>query len=205
MPVAAYAEHQRAARYLPPCSSLTRRTVPRDAHDAVAGPSCGSGPHQPDDAATAFDSCYSVAPNRTCIIRLLIFVIALQVVPALALAQPVACPQFFPGGQPPALLNPRLAQRTTLLCNDACATLASGVTHGPIWSAEHPTAASLDAARGTPRQGEFHPEDRLPPADQAQLENYRRSGYDRGHMAPSGDMPDEQAQQQSFLLANMVP
>ena len=130
---------------------------------------------------------------------------ALLVAPAAVLAQPAACPRFFPGGQPPALANPRLAQRTTLLCNDAYAVLASGVTHGPIWSAEHPTAASLDAARETPRQGEFHPEDRLPIADQAQLEDYRRSGYDRGHMAPSGDMPDEQAQQQSFSLANMVP
>ena len=137
-------------------------------------------------------------------IRLITFSIILLAAPA-ALAQSARCPQFFSSGQPPALANPRLAQRTTLLCNDAYAALASGVTHGPIWSAEHPTAASLDAARGTPRQGEFHAEDRLPQADQAQLEDYSRSGYDRGHMAPSGDMPDEQAQQQTFSLANMVP
>ena len=129
----------------------------------------------------------------------------LLALPVAASAQQVACPQFFPGGQPPVLVNARLAQRTTLLCNDVYAVLASGVTHGPIWSAEHPTAATLDAAHGMPRQGEFHPEDRLPPADQAQLEDYSHSGYDRGHMAPSGDMPDEQAQQQSFSLANMVP
>src|SRR3954469_4329716 len=38
---------------------------------------------------------------------------------ASSLAQPASCPQFFPGGQAPALTNPRLAQRTTLLCNDA--------------------------------------------------------------------------------------
>ncbi len=65
--------------------------------------------------------------------------------------------------------------------------------------------ASLEAARGTPREGQFHPDDRLPFADQAQLVDYRRSGYDRGHMTPSGDMPDEHAQQQTFSLANMVP
>jgi hypothetical protein len=60
-------------------------------------------------------------------------------VPVAALAQAPACPQFFPGGQPPALVNSRLAQRTTLLCNDAYAALASGVTHGAVWSAEHPS------------------------------------------------------------------
>src|SRR3954453_2035626 len=122
------------------------------------------------------------------------------------LAQPpTACPQFFAGGQPPALVNSRLAQRTTLLCNDAYAVLASGVTHGPIWSAERPTAATVAAARDTVRESQFYPDPRLPAADQAQLEDYRRSGFDRGHMTPSGDMPDGQAQQQSFSLANMVP
>lgn len=139
------------------------------------------------------------------IIRLFTLILAMLACPAVAFAQFASCPQFFPGGQPPALLNPRLAQRATLLCNDAYAVLASGATHGALWSAEHPTAASLDAARGTPRQGEFHADDRLPPADRAELDDYRRSRYERGHMAPSGDMPDEPAQQQSFSLANMVP
>lgn len=137
--------------------------------------------------------------------RLLPLILALVAVPAVAFAQPAACQQFFPDGQPPALVNPRLGQRTTLLCNDAYAVLASGITHGALWSAEHPTTESLAAARSTPRQGAFHPDDRLPPDDQAQLDDYRRSGYDRGHMTPSSDMPDDQAQQQSFSLANMVP
>lgn len=137
-------------------------------------------------------------------VRFLLVALALLASPAAAFAQP-ACPQFFAAGQPPTLTNPRLAQRTTLLCNDAYAVLASGVTHGALWSAEHLTAASVDAARDTPRQGNFHPEDRLPPSDQAQLDDYRRSGFDRGHMAPSGDMPDAGSMQQSFSLANMVP
>ncbi len=136
--------------------------------------------------------------------RILSLALAL-LAPVAALAQAPACPRFFPGGEAPALVNPRLAQRTTLLCSDAYAVLASGLTHGALWSAEHPTAASLEAARGTPREGQFHPEDRLPWADQAQLDDYRRSGYDRGHITPSGDMPDKNAQQQTFSLANMVP
>ncbi|MCQ8239906.1 DNA/RNA non-specific endonuclease [Rhizosaccharibacter radicis] len=118
---------------------------------------------------------------------------------------PYACPQFFPGGVAPSLVNPKLAPRTTLLCNDAYAVMASGISHGPLWSAEHPTAASIAAARRLRRDGEFAADDRLPAADRAQLSDYRNSGYDRGHMSPSGDMPDPEAQGQSFLLSNMVP
>ena len=77
-----------------------------------------------------------------------------------ALAQ--ECPQFFPSGQSPILTNPKLGQRITLLCNDAYAALACGVTHGAVWSAEHLTAASLEAARHVRREGEFHAEDRRP-------------------------------------------
>jgi endonuclease G, mitochondrial len=117
----------------------------------------------------------------------------------------VLCPALFAGGQPPALLNPKLGQRTQGLCFDAFAVLASGVTRGPLWSAEHPTAASLAAARGTARVNLFHPEDALPIEDRAELADYARSGFDRGHMTPSGDMPDAAAQQQSFTLANVVP
>ena len=124
--------------------------------------------------------------------------------PASALALAPSCGQFSPG-ELPSVVNAKLAARTTLLCNDGYVALASGVTHGALWSAEHPTAASLAAARTTPRQGQFYPEPRLPPADQAQIADYRRSGYDRGHMTPSGDMPDGQSQQQTFSLANMVP
>ena len=144
--------------------------------------------------------------NGRVTLRLLL---ALCLLPAMAAAQPAAmataCPQFFSGGRPPALVNAKLRPRTTLLCNDAYAVLASGITRGALWSAEHLTAAGVAAARDTPRQGEFHPEDRIPPDDRAELDDYRRSGFDRGHMAPSGDMPDADAQQQSFSLANMVP
>ena len=136
--------------------------------------------------------------------RLFALAFAILAAPA-ALAQPAACPQFFPGGEPPALVNPRLAQRATLLCNDAYAALASGMTRGPIWSAERLTKAGLAGARRIPRQGQFHADDRLPRADQAQLADFTRSGYDRGHMVPAGDAPTPQAQAQTFSLANIVP
>ncbi len=66
------------------------------------------------------------------LLRLTLWIALLSFGTASVLAQ--GCPQFFPGGQPPVLINPKLGQRTTLLCNDAYAVLTSGITRGPIWS-----------------------------------------------------------------------
>jgi endonuclease G, mitochondrial len=139
------------------------------------------------------------------LVRFTCFVVLLLAFCAPSLAQAGGCDPIFVNGQPPALRNARLAQRTTPLCNNAYAALASGVTRGPLWSAEHLTTDGLASARTTARQGRFHEDERLPPDDRAVLSDYARSGYDRGHMTPSGDMPDPEAQQQSFSLANIVP
>lgn len=115
------------------------------------------------------------------------------------------CPGFFAGGQPPSLLNQRLGTRARELCFRAFAVLHSGVTRGPLWSAEHLTGDAVESARGVGRVNLFHPEDRLPVDERSELSDYARSGFDRGHMTPSGDMPDPDSQQDSFSLANMVP
>jgi DNA/RNA endonuclease G (NUC1) len=63
----------------------------------------------------------------------------------------------------------------------------------------------LRAADVTERRDAFHEEPRLPPDERAYLDDYARSGFDRGHLAPAADMPDEKAQHESFTLANMIP
>ena len=115
------------------------------------------------------------------------------------------CPEHFVAGRPPVLRNPKLGALTRPLCFSAFAVLHSGRSRGPVYAAEHLTRARIRLARETDRTSEFHEEARLPPGERAELSDYARSGYDRGHMAPSGDMPDPAAQAESFSLANVVP
>lgn len=120
-------------------------------------------------------------------------------------ARAAECPGFGAGGQLPTLDSAQLASQTQLLCNARFAVLHSGIAHEPLWAAEHLDTAMVRAAMNTPRQGDFHPDSRIPATLRAELEDYVRSGFDRGHMAPSGDMPDPQAQEESFALSNIVP
>lgn len=116
-----------------------------------------------------------------------------------------SCPEHFSGGRAPALVEPKLRPRTHELCYSGYAVLFSGLTRTPLWSAEHLTAERIGEARGQERVNAFHPDPNLPPEERSELSDYARSGYDRGHMAPSGDMPDPRSQEESFSLANIIP
>lgn len=113
-----------------------------------------------------------------------------------------ACPQHFAGGVPPATpAAPKLRE----LCFDQFAVLHSGNTKTPIYVAERLNRQILLAARGQKRTDKFFADARLPRSERAELDDYRGSGWARGHMAPAGDMGTPAAMAQSFSLANMVP
>jgi endonuclease G len=115
------------------------------------------------------------------------------------------CPAHYVDGRLPEIRNPRLASATRELCYGVFGVMHSGVTRTPLWSAEHLVAENVEAAQALSRENSFHAEPKLPPSQRAELSDYARSGFDRGHMAPNGDMPDRSAQEESFTLANMVP
>ncbi|WP_225890082.1 DNA/RNA non-specific endonuclease [Indioceanicola profundi] len=115
------------------------------------------------------------------------------------------CPEHFAGGEAPVLRNEKLAPKARELCNIGFALLHSGLTRTALYAAEHLTRHRVRDAKGDERNDTFHEESRLPAQDRARLSDYARSGYDRGHLAPNGDMPEPESQHQSFSLANMIP
>lgn len=121
-------------------------------------------------------------------------------------ALPSTCPGLYAAATQPSLANAKLASDTRPLCFRAFALLHSGVTRTPLYVAEHLTRSSIAAAQAlVTRDNRFHPEGRLAPSERGELQDYRASGLDRGHMAPSGDMWDALDDYDSFSLANMVP
>jgi endonuclease G len=124
---------------------------------------------------------------------------------SIALAAQTSCPEHFANGQAPDLINQKLADKTRDVCYSGFALKHSGVTRTPLYSAEHLTRERLAQAKGMRRSSKFFPDPNIPAFERAELRHYARSGYDRGHMAPSADMPSPVSQQECFTLANMVP
>jgi endonuclease G, mitochondrial len=109
-----------------------------------------------------------------------------------------ACLDYFPARHVPEIPGRDL-------CFNDFAVLHSGVTKTPIYVVERLNEDRLLRAMADKSKGKFYPEARLPSAERAQLSDYKGSGYDRGHMAPAGDMPTPEAMAQSFSLANIIP
>lgn len=117
-----------------------------------------------------------------------------------------ACAIQYPSNARPTYVHDGVDRRTTTICYPSFSIGYSGLTRTPLWAAERLTAANVIAAKNVPRPDEpFQPDVHLPGRDRALLDDYRRSGFDRGHMAPAGDMASAATKAESFTLANIVP
>lgn len=75
-------------------------------------------------------------------------------------------------------------------------------THCPNWVAWELTGE--EATGEEPRYNQFAVDPNIKGC--ATPDDYRNTGYDRGHMAPAGDMKwDSEAMRQSFYMTNIVP
>ena len=119
------------------------------------------------------------------------------------------CTHMFPGGAPPRIVNPEYANAVSPkydeICYRAFAIGHSGLTRTAIWSAEVLDPQRMEMASRIKRDSEFEADPQIAEDRRSELDDYRRSGYDRGHLAPSADMPSRESQQESFRLSNIVP
>ncbi|KAF9052772.1 hypothetical protein BJ165DRAFT_1442701 [Panaeolus papilionaceus] len=80
----------------------------------------------------------------------------------------------------------------------------------PSWTAEHLTKASLTRPASEPSgdrsNSKFVEDESVPSQFRAKLQDYFKSGYDRGHMVPAADAKSSQAaMDETFLLSNIAP
>lgn len=82
------------------------------------------------------------------------------------------------------------------------------VSYNPQWRIPNWVAYSLkeEETYGTsPREKRFSP-DPMVRGERVMPQDYTNSGYDRGHMAPAGDMKwSERAMRESFYMSNICP
>lgn len=96
-------------------------------------------------------------------------------------------------------------QEGDLLCRTGHLLAHNREYKTPIWVIERLTKERV-TSKVVPRYNKFQADPDIEKGKRAELSDYRRSGYDRGHMAPSADMRwDKQAMVECFYLSNMAP
>lgn len=90
------------------------------------------------------------------------------------------------------------------LCREGYISAYNYETKQPSWVAYRLTAQSVSSK--LKRHDEFQPDMEVPAKYRAELSDYKRSGYDRGHLAPYAAMDfNKTSAKQSFYLSNMSP
>lgn len=117
-------------------------------------------------------------------------------------AEPEECSQEVYQGRVP-VVSPTLPEDQQFLCYEQFSLLHSAKHKTATWVAEALTPERVTTR--VVRKDAFRADPRLDAGRRAELNDYKKSGYARGHMAPSGDMSTPTAQKESFSLANMVP
>jgi endonuclease G len=92
---------------------------------------------------------------------------------------------------------------STLLCRPEYELKYSVTKKIAIWAIQNLTPAEVRDTE--PRYNLFRADPDLKLGQRAELSDYVGSGYDRGHLAPAGDMSSIDGMISSFYLSNMMP
>ncbi len=116
------------------------------------------------------------------------------------------CQEIFPNNTPISLAKFEKNKFQPLpLCFDQFAVVYSQKTKTPLVVVEKFTPNRARNTGKLERTNQFFQDTRINRNYRSVLDDYKNSGYDRGHMAPAADMTEERAMQQSFALTNIVP
>jgi endonuclease G len=113
------------------------------------------------------------------------------------------CDTLFVGGQKPVARNAKLEVSTTYLCYEGFATMYSGVTRTPLWSAKHITA-DIGPSREAPyAAGGMLIEDQIPLAERSTESDFlQTSYYDMALLTTPHDLGTKTGRSQSLTYAN---
>ncbi len=124
---------------------------------------------------------------------ILVSLVTLLSLPALA----ETCGQHLDKGMPST-------NSDQFLCRDGYAVGYNYDTKNADWVAYHITAESVNITNK--RSSAFKEDTEMPDYARSTLADYKGSGYDRGHLAPSATMDfTQESMKQSFLMSNMSP
>ena len=116
-----------------------------------------------------------------------------------AQAETTTCAHVAPYGIPQIELT-----NTQIICRQGYVLQHDNQARIPVWVSY--TLSRAQTLACAPRPDRFEPEPLLRSSQRADMSDYRRSGYDQGHMAPNADLSwDPQVQRESFYLSNIAP
>jgi len=116
-----------------------------------------------------------------------------------------SCAPIYLNGTAPNLRNRNMAVKSRELCLDHAAIMYSGISHTPLWAAEHLTREMVAQAEHPVLTDDIKNERGPVAAGNPEYKFNDNSPYEIGYMAPPEDMPTVRAQRQCYTLANLIP
>ena len=96
--------------------------------------------------------------------------------------------------------------RTQLINREGYSLLFDKAKKTPLWVSYRLKKDYTIARTRRPKSKAFKPDPLIPIKFQADRSDYRRSGWDRGHLAPAGDMKrSRQIALETFYFSNIIP